>query len=262
MKRYLELFSIFFRTSLMADLEYRLNMTLKFFTDIIWYIGQLSVFEVLFYHAPNIAGWSLPEMRIFMGVLFVVDALWMILLSENLDRLSYRVRNGDLDLLLVKPVNSQFILSLQKMNTAYLANCVLAVGYLTWAVFSVSQSVSFVNVFWLVLAIPFSLLIVYSFRFFFACLSVIFVNSESIGWIWYQVYRFGTRPDSMYPRWLRYMVLSIVPVGFIASVPTQLILGRSELWMFVALPLLAVTFLLLSNRFWTYALKKYSSASS
>ncbi len=38
----------------------------------------------------------------------------MIILSENLDQFSEKVHKGDLDLLLAKPVNSQFMISLQK----------------------------------------------------------------------------------------------------------------------------------------------------
>lgn len=260
--KYLKLLWIFYKTSFMADIEYRFNMVLKVLTDILWYVGQLSVFEVIFHHAGSISDWNLSSTRVFMGVLFVVDAFWMLLFSENLDHMSNRVRSGELDLLLVKPVNSQFMLSFKKMNTPYMLNILITLGYLIWALNAHLGESALLGLFWLILTIPCSLIIVYSIRFLFSCLSVIYVNAESIGWLWYQVYRLGTRPDSIYPRWLRYVVLSILPVGFIASVPSRIIMGISEPWMWGVFPLLAAVSFYLSTCYWRYAIKHYASASS
>jgi ABC-2 type transport system permease protein len=76
-------------------------------TDIFWYIAQITTFEVLFHHTQYIGSWNLEQMRVFLGVVFVVDALYMIILSENLDQFSEKVRKGDLDLLLAKPAKKR-----------------------------------------------------------------------------------------------------------------------------------------------------------
>ncbi len=260
--RYFQLFIAFFKASLISDMEYRVNMLAKVATDIIWYAAQLAIFEVLFRHARTLSGWNLDSTRTFMGVLFLVDSVWMFLFSENLDRLTSKVRNGDLDFLLVKPINAQFMISLQKLNTAYLGNVALTFGFLLWAAHRLPGGFDFTRLLWLLYAVPWSLLLVYAIRFFFSSLSVIFINAESINYIWYQLYRMGTRPDSIYPPWLRYILLSFIPVGFIASVPTRLMLGTDEPWMIFALPGLAVCLFWLTCKFWQRTIRSYTSASS
>jgi len=262
MKTYIALAWSFFRASLMSDLEYRMNIVVKILTDIVWYAAQLSVFEVLFRHTHQIAGWDLNAMRVFMGMLFVVDGLWMVLFSENLDRMSDRVRKGELDLLLVKPVNAQFILCLQKMNTAYVGNVCLAIGWLVYALSRLPGEFSWGRLFVLLVSVPCSLLITYGIRFFFTCLSLIFTRAEAINYLWYSFYRLGTRPDAIYPRWIRYALLSILPLAFLASVPARLILQSPDWALLAACIAMAVLSVYASTLFWKYAIRFYSSASS
>jgi ABC-2 type transport system permease protein len=83
MKRYFLLVAEFFRISVIADLEFRANIAVKIATDLIWYFAQIVVFEVLYRYTPVIAGWTLPEVRVFMGILFFVDAVWMLLFRRQ-----------------------------------------------------------------------------------------------------------------------------------------------------------------------------------
>ncbi len=259
--KYFSLFVSFFKASLMAELAFRFNIAARFFTDIIWYIAQLSVFEVLFKHTNSLNGWSLEETRVFMGVLFVTDAIYMLLFSENLDRMGEKVRRGDLDLLLVKPINSQWMLSFQKVSIAYIGNALFSIAWLVWAM-SRMPNQNLVSGLWLFATVPMSLSIVYTVRFVTAAAALFFTKADAVNYIWYQLYRLGTRPDSFYPVVLRYVVLSIFPIAFLASIPAQIILGKTGpailLWGYF----LAALFVYGSTLFWRRGLRAYSSASS
>jgi ABC-2 type transport system permease protein len=197
-----------------------------------------------------------------MGVLFVVDAIWMVLFSENLDRFSEKVRRGDLDLLLTKPVNSQFMMSFQKSNFAYVFNIGLSFGWLFWALARHPEGIPWARMPLLIVLIPCSVAIVYGIRFFFTASALIFTRAENINYLWYQIYRLGTRPDAIYPPWLRYAVLTFVPVGFLASVPARLLMETPDPLLFGATIMMAVICVWASRRFWKFALTFYSSASS
>jgi ABC-type uncharacterized transport system permease subunit len=66
-------------------MEYRLNFVVHIFGEIVWYTAQLSVFEVLYTHTSNLNGWTVQDMRVFMGSLFLADVIYMILFQTNLD---------------------------------------------------------------------------------------------------------------------------------------------------------------------------------
>jgi len=261
-KKYSFLLFSFFKASLMSDLEYRMNIALKFFNDLIWYAVQLSVFEALFSYTKSVSGWSLEDTHMFMAVLFVTDSIFMILFSENLDKFSDRVRKGEIDMLLTKPANAQFLLSFQKMNTAYILNFCVTTSWLVYSLAHLPGGINFFRVASLVVMIPAGVAIIYSTRFFFSASALIFTRADNINYLWFNLYKLGTRPVSIYPSWLRYILLSIIPVAFFASVPTQLILGTTSLWFTLYGVAVSSALLFSTTRYWKFALKFYSSASS
>ena len=259
--KYLKLYWAFFRASFQADIEFRANFASRIVTDIIWYVAQIVSFEVLFNYTNTLGGWNRDQVRVFLGFLFLMDGLHMMMFSENLDFLSANVRKGGLDLLLTKPVSSQFIISCQRVSTAHLANIVMALVWLYWALSRIPDF-HWWRLLWLLITLPGANAIYYTLRFFFAATSVIFVRAENLQYVWYHLYRLGMRPDSIYAPWLKFLVLTILPVGLIASVPTRLLLGMGDNWLALWSIFWGALALYLSHRFWRYTLTFYTSASS
>lgn len=260
-KKYFRLYVSFFKASFIADMEYRTNFLVRIITDIFWYIAQIMVFEIIFRHTKIIGHWDLLQTRVFLGMLFVIDAIYMIIFSENLDRFSEKVRKGDLDLLLAKPVNSQFMISLQKANTAIFGNLFMALG---WLIFSISQLAEFnwLRLGWLIFLIPCGVMVNYCMRFMISGLAVIFTRSDNLQFLWYQFYKLGMRPDSIYFPKMRWLLLTFLPVAFVASVPARALLDPPNFYIFAWGFLLPIVIIIISNKFWRFCLKFYSSASS
>jgi ABC-2 type transport system permease protein len=260
-KKYAALLITIAKTSLIADLEYRINFSLRIFTDVIWYFMQLISFEVLFNYTPRIGGWDRHQMRIFMGLLFLADSIYMIFFQENVDRFADKVRKGELDLILTKPVNSQFLVSFQKIAVASFGNFLLSVIFLAWTLYQMPDF-TWLRVLWLILVLPTSVIAIYTSRFIFCCLNLVFVKADSVQFLWYNFYRLGMRPDAIYFPAMKLILITILPMSLIASVPARILFDPPNygliLWTLIMGPIL----IWVSNKFWRYSLKFYSSASS
>jgi ABC-2 type transport system permease protein len=251
-----------FKTSLIAELEFRVNILLKVINDVIWYVTQAILFEVLFQLVPRIGDWTLESSRIFLGILFIVDASFCILFYDNMLKLSDRVRRGDLDFILAKPMNSQFAMSMNKMNVSYIINLIMVIGWFSYHLWHSPIELSPIRIFFFPVLIISSVCVVYSTRVLFCTLSVIYTRADYIMSIWYQLYRFGSRPDAIYPTAIRFVILSALPFALIASVPARWLLFQASWgWYFWSI-FVGISFLFLSHLFWNFALKHYSSASS
>ena len=261
LKKYASIYQAFFRASFISDLEFRSNFILRFATDIFWYMAQILTFEVLFLHTEKIGDWNRAQTRVFLGVLFIIDAIYMITISENLDRMSEKVRKGDLDLVLAKPINSQFMISLQKVNTAIFGNLILG---LIWFFYSLSQlpDFSWFRLLWMIVMVPCGVAVIYALRFSFSSIAVIFAKSENVQFLWFQLYKLAMRPNSIYFPWLKFILLTLLPVGMIASVPAEVLMDPHNIWLPLWALILAPTVIYLSHRFWHFCLKFYGSASS
>lgn len=262
MRRYLGLWLSFLKMSWMADLEYRVNISIRFFGELMWYTAQLSVFEVLYLHAPSIAGWDLHSMRVFMGTLFLGDVLYMIFFQENMDNFSSLVRKGDLDMYLVKPVNSQFMVSCRKIGTAYALNLTLIMSYLVWAATRLTHPLSAFHIVGFAFVLICGLVTLYALRFLFMTLVLLMQNGSNIHFLWYNLYRLATRPDRLFPFYLRLAVLTFFPIAFFASVPSRILIEGPSWDLILAAPSVAAVTLVLSHYAWNRALRRYSSASS
>ena len=262
MMRYLQLWLKFLETSWMADMEYRLNMVMRVIAESGWYLAQLSVFEVLYTHTQTISGWDVHGMRVFMGTLFLGDVIYMILFMENLENFFSLIRRGDLDQLLTKPIDSQFLVSMKKVSTAYVINLVGICAYLGWAIYTLPQPWSGFQLAVYFVLLFFGVILVYALRFMFMSLILVMQDAGNIHFLWHQLFRLATRPDPLYPFYLRMIVMTILPLAFFASVPSRVLVEGFDWRLGVASALIALTALYLSHAFWNAALKRYSSASS
>lgn len=260
--RYVNLWLSFVKASAMADMEYRLNIVMKVLGEVIWYVVQLSVFEVLYTHTKSISGWDVHAMRVFMGTLFLVDNAYIVLFHENVEHLNSMVRKGDLDLYLVKPVNSQFMVSCRKVAVAQIVNLAIIVAYLCAVIPGLNRAIGPLDMIAYLAVGVCGLICYYSLRFLFATLVLVLQDAGNVQFIWYQIFRLATRPDPIYPAAMRILVMTALPVAFMASVPSRILVEGPSSTMLVAAPALAGGLLAVSSVAWERALRRYSSASS
>lgn len=259
--KYWKLFKAFAKASFVADLEYRANFLTRIVTDIFWYAAQIMTFETIFLHTDSIGGWNIAQTRVFLGMLFVSDAVYMVLFHDNLDRMSERVRKGELDLLLAKPVDSQFMLSCQRVSTALIGNLIIGTAWLIYSLYHLPDFDS-LRLLWLFILIPAGVLSLYSIRFMFCATALIFTRAENIQYLWFQIYKLGMRPDSIYFPWVRFVILTVLPVAVVASVPASALIGKTDFFLFSWVVIWSFSLLYISHLFWHWCLKQYSSASS
>lgn len=259
--KYLGLYRAFFKASLVADLEFRLNFLLLVAGECIWYGTQLLLYEVIYRHTSIIGDWTLEQMRVFVFLALFVDSIYMILWDPNFSKFNDEVRKGNLDLLLTKPVNSMFMISSQKISISHLPCLVFTGAGLIWALQAIPDF-SWYRLFWLFLLIPSGLSVIFVGRLALNSTAIIFSRADFLQYVWYSIFRLGLRPDAIYKGFLRYVLLFVLPFAMVASIPTRFLLEPIQLgfiaWALV-MPILLLTFM---NWYWKFCMRFYSSASS
>lgn len=258
--RYFRLFWIFLRTSLIADLSYRMNFLTRLAVDFIWYAVQILTFKILFLYSPKIGDWSEDQTYVFLGVLFMVDAIFMVFFATNVDGISDKIRKGDLDLLLVKPINSQFMMSLQRANTPILGNLFFAIVWTIWHCLNIPQ-LGWSQILYFLFILPCGLIVTYSMRFMMASAALFFVRAENFQYLYWQLYKFGMRPVGTFPTAIQIMLKTALPMALVASIPSQALFGELSLSGSVGAIVVSLSFLWASHRLWNYGLRSYIGAS-
>jgi len=247
----------FFRLSAIADLQMPFNIGLQFVNDILWYSVQIALFETIYSHANALGGWTVAEMRVFLGMLFTVDSMWMVLFARNFEVFSSRIVQRDLDLLLLKPVSSQQLMTAQKMQVGFFLNFIFS---LTWLLASLALLPGgFPSHAWLLLlVVPAGLSMFYSTALLFGTIGLLVTRVQQLQELHMVIYRMSQRPDMFFGPKLRYFILFVIPVGMIASVPTRVMVNAEEGWPLAALLATSIAFVWLTHRLWEWSVRRYT----
>ncbi len=246
-----------FKLSAIADLQVPFNLGLQFINDILWYAMQIILFEALYLHFDSLGGWRIAEMRVFLGILFIVDAFQMILFAYNFEVFSEKIARRDLDLLLLKPVSSQQLMTSQKLQCGFILNAMFAFAWLLWSFSLLPGGFPWMRSLLIMVVIPAALSIFYSTRLIFSTIALLIIRAEHFHDLYFSFFKMGQRPDKLYGPGIRYLILLVIPVGMIASFPTRVLVDPTDSFALPALITASVSCLFIANRFWHWSVKRY-----
>jgi ABC-2 type transport system permease protein len=245
------------------ELEYRFSFLLEVFVEVAYFIALVFSFRVLYWNVQEIAGWSYYQLLILAGVNQIFsETLLGLAFIFNLRDLPDKIERGDLDLVLSKPINSQFAVSLWRPYFAMFPS--ILAGLITVIVAFNQGHIPFHILSLLPFALIFScgLIIAYSIGMMLTTLSVWLINASPLPDLAQQILFLARNPNSAYANPWRLIFTAIVPLAFMVSFPAQILLGEFHWLWLVGAVVLAGVFLEASNLFWRFALKHYASASS
>ena len=246
----------------MRELEFRLNLFLTVFGSFLWLGFALLSVELIFGQVDLIAGWSRNEIWLLMAVYLLFYDFFSIFISKNLREFSELIRRGHFDFVLLKPINTRFLVSTRYFNLYRLFRFVFEIHLLFKLLADFSLQPGLVS--WLVFLALFCLGIIVFYNLFFsiAILSIWFVKLFNLGDLFSRILDAGHYPIDIFPKNFRLLFVYLIPIGFVATFSTQALLGQPNVWMISVGMVLSIITFILSHKFWHYALRHYQSASS
>ena len=113
-RKYLKVYTKFLHTSLASELEYKTNILIDLFTAVLSLIGSIFLLSIFFQNNGRIGGWEFKEVLIIQGIYTILNGITNTWFNPNLTEIVKHVREGTLDFVLIKPIDSQFFISLNK----------------------------------------------------------------------------------------------------------------------------------------------------
>ena len=286
MKTYIQVFLTFARNSLVRDLSFRTNFLLQCVTSISWAIMNWAFFKIIFAQGDKIAigkgtGWTENEFFVFLGTVWIINAIVQAFFMPNAQEFSELIRTGNLDFALLKPIDTQFLVSFPRLNWSSLANFFLGIAVVTHYTNLLRHQpdnpliLSWIQVFLYAIFIAAGVVIMYSVMISLAATSVWLGRNQNLYMIWFYLTNFYRYPMEIYQRgvigWGLWGFFSfVVPVLVVANVPARTLAQplrgsggeRWENWLILLLFTMALVSLLVSRRVFRWALSSYRSASS
>ncbi len=260
MSRYLNALQLFWSTAIAAELEYRINFAIAALSSIGNLIGSLFGLFLFYRTGYTFAGWKWEEAIVVVGIFTILDGFASTFLAPNLSKIVDHVQKGTLDFVLLKPISSQFWLSARVVSPWGFPNIIFGCGLLLYAGSKLGLGLS--NYLLMLVPLAFGLISLYSIWFMLGATSIWFVKIYNVTEILRGLMEAGRYPMAAYPASYRFFFTFIVPIAFLTTVPSEALLGRAEPVWILGSMFLAIALLYASNKFWRFALRFYTSASS
>lgn len=261
LSKYWSVFRVQVKNNFVREAVYRSNFLTMVAVDMIWIAVEFSLFSVIYANTPSLAGWTKPQVYFFLGTFFASDALFTTFFQRNFWNFSDLVNRGELDILLTKPMHPLFLALTRSINLTASFNLFLGLGIMAryadaagfeggWGWLRVA--------FWLGVGLVSALVL----RFLFSIWIFWTERSWALSRLYYQFFSFATKPDSLYPKAIRYLVMTALPFAFIGSVPARALIHGLEPAEYLLVAGVIVTLATADLVLWHRGLRRYQSASS
>ena len=261
MKRHLKLILLFVRATVQIQLEYRSGIFGRTLANILSTGTSVMLLWAMFRQVSSVGGWSFDQALVLVGIVTTIEFVVEIWFYPSLSKITQYVQRGEFDVLLIKPVASQFLVTFRYLQVLEFTGLLIGLSVIGTGMYRVG-SITPINILLLVVFMIASIVIIYSLYLALSTLAFWFTRIEEVASMIWLHSTAGNYPITAFPPWARFLFTFVLPVAFVTNVPAKAATGRLD-WdwglgglAFAAFALSGATWL------WNRAIRSYSSASS
>jgi ABC-2 type transport system permease protein len=252
------------KVDIMSRMEYRINFFIQIFTVGLQMLFSVIFIKTVFGFAGNIAGWNYYEALLIVGTYMIVEGL-MWVTCAYLSGLARHVRDGTLDGLLVKPIDTQFLVSIWRGDAEDFTRIVSGVAVIIYALkhLDIAAGNLMINLFLYLILLFNAFIITYSINLFLKSINFWVTNAQALSGFGFNITRMTQYPsDIFYHKIIKIITTFIIPLAFMATIPAKILAHGFDGKLISLSIIVAAIFFFLSRKFFYFSLSKYESASS
>lgn len=261
MKQYWRVYKATLGNALAYLTAYRFDTFMKLALGLGWALTAVLTLNIFFLHTNSFNGWEKIDV-IFL--FFTFELAWETsqIVANNLHALEWSVRHGLFDITITKPMDSQFLTIFLRPD---LTNVIFMLSYETPLFFLMLREG--INLEWTHLPLYF-LLLISATGLLIALYSIVATfcfwspRLDNLVGLIFNLIEFGKYPLTIFPRTIRLIFQTLIPVAFIAFVPAGSLLKTVSWQDVIGSISVTLILILLSRVLWRKATKIYASASS
>lgn len=262
MKRYIKIFLTILRLNYVRTINHRGEFYSGLFGSLAWGFFSIVMIAVLTSNSNIIFGWTRGELFVLTGVFnIIVGGFFRMMNAENFDRMTSKISHGDLDEILLKPIDSQFLISFLHIKLHGLFRIFLAILFTAYILSIYNIFVGALNIILFLMFALFGYIIIYSFWYLVMTFAIWFPDLHNLNEITYNTDALTRMPPQVLFAIGIPILLILLPYIFVVSTPTKALIGNLGILEGITAIFVSILLLLLSRAFWKFALRYYTSAS-
>lgn len=261
MKKYTSLYFTLLKLNFITLLAYRANFINSAVSSIGWGIISIVSMYILTAKTSSVYGWSRNELLLLTGVYSVSIGIFHTIFSRNFDRFSKVIHLGDLDGILLKPIDSQFLLSFTLFNYMSITRLLIGIIFTIYMLVVIHIGITLLSLVGFLIFILLGVLLLYSVWFGLMTLVLWATNLDNFKEFLYQLNNLGRYPSELLYHTGNTFLFLFIPITYIATIPVKSILLKPNIIDITIFIIASITLFFFSRIFWKFALRYYTSAN-
>jgi ABC-2 type transport system permease protein len=262
-RRYLSIYAALWKNSVAREMSFKGNFILWIIVELLWFGLQLCFVTVLYSQTSSIGTWTKWQMVLLVGASNFIQQIYQAFFLTNCTGLSELVRTGKMDFLLALPVNTRFIVSTRQVDLGAFVNAIFAVCVMIFAAAKLHLHPTVGQLLGFSLLCIVGVMIHYMLMFMLAAISFWTVRAQGIVWGYYNLFNIARMPDEIFRGAFKAVFTFALPILLVSNVPVRVLADKlqSPFWWVLLLALGAI-WAVISEWFWRFSLRRYTSAST
>lgn len=260
--RYLRLFRVQVRMSLLLGMQYRYDFIIDGILSIFWTVTALVPLVVIFHSRKSVAGWSFPAALLVSGWFTLLEGVLDGAINPSLSAVVEHVRKGTLDFVLLKPADAQFLVSTTRFEPWRGTNVLTALAIFVYAFHRLHRGPDPLGLLQALLLLVASAVVLYALWILTVSAAFYVVKVDNLTYLFSSIYDAGRWPISIFRGAIRFVFTFVIPLALMTTFPAQAMLGELPGWKLLASVGGAVAFSALARMVWLRSISHYTSASS
>lgn len=248
--------------SLQKDLEYRTNFFAMVVSGLLWISVPLIFFKAIYLNVENILGWQWAEMLILVGTYMIIDAIMMFLMIHNMGMLQNDIMDGRLDLLLIKPIDSQFYASFRTLNYTQILNVIPGMIVVIIGMNSMSNVLNSINLLGYFLYLFSGMIIYYCIWFMWTITAFWWPSIQNREGMFLSTIIMARFPDDIYQGIIGMIFKYMFPIALVASPAAKIVTGKLDIVLGILTFGISIVLLIITRFVWNRGLKAYNSSGN
>lgn len=255
MRKYLKIYKEAIRISFSSSTAYRMNFILNMMITLISNIVLPMVTIMIYGSGASFNNWTMYEVLLIQSIFTISNGVSSVFFNGIVWKTMEEVREGTLEVTLIKPVNCMFYLM---ASTFSMDGIGVIIGGIVFFCISIAHIGQITAIMWIEFLVFFvmGLFVMVGIQLLMAATSFKWVANSRIPEMYNSFVRFGYYPQSIFSRSIVFITSYIVPVAMIGFFPASALLGLTEKSMFFSM-IPCILFMIIGMYIYQYMVRQY-----
>ncbi len=263
LRRHLRIIVVLMKMKIIRTMAFRFSFFGVTIVDGSLFFVQLLMFSAIYSQVESIGGWEKSQVLFFIGTFSLINALNMTLYFFGVITIPDKIRSGQLDLYITKPINALFYLSFEDINLGSFPLVLASIGILIYAIPGMNIQVTALKIIGYIFLVVLMTILFYDMEVILRTIRFFVIQANTIDQIEGELLDMCFRiPGVLFKKGFKVIFYLVLPYGIMGTLPTQFFKGTlspSGFFYGIGITLFFTAFTLW---FWRLGIKNYKSASS